>query len=284
MKDSMYFAPTEVEEAVKLLSEYGDQATILAGGTDLVPKINYYESRPSVLLYIGNLGIEGVKEENGKLVLGAMTTTSRLASDPLINEKAGALAEAARLTGSDAVRNSGTIGGNLANASPAADLVPPLLAMDAELVLTGVKGERTVAVKDFFTGPGKTVLGASEFIREIYFPVPKGRVVFLKLGRRKAMTLSVVNVAVRLHMDASGCHEARIAIGSMAPTAIRCSRAEKMLLGKKLDGKLIRACAEEAIADTRPIDDQRATAWYRRQAGKALVARAVAQAAGLDLQ
>ncbi len=284
MRDSMYFAPTEVEDAVKLLSDYGDQATILAGGTDLVPKINDYELKPSVLLYIGNLGIKGVKEENGKLVVGAMTTTSCIASDPLINEKAGALAEAARLTGSDAVRNSGTIGGNLANASPAADLVPPLLAMDAELVLTGVKGERTVAITDFFTGPGKTVLAASEFIKDIRIPVPQGRVVFLKLGRRKAMTLSVVNVAVRLHTDGSGCHEARIAIGSMAPTAIRCTQAETMLLGKKLDGELIQACAEKAIADTSPIDDQRATAWYRLQAGKTLVARAVAQAAGVDIQ
>ena len=141
-----------------------------------------------------------------------------------------------------------TIGGNLANASPAADLATPLLAMDAELLLMSDKGKRTVALKDFFTGPGKTVLRPGELIVEVSIPSLKGKTVFLKLGRRKAMTLSVVNVAVCLEMDGKKCKDARIAMGSVAPTPLRCTRAEGLLKGKGLDETLFAQCAAEAMA------------------------------------
>ena len=281
MKDVLYFAPTDVGEAVKLLAQYGDKATILAGGTDLVPKINYYELKPDVLLYIGGLGLDYIKEAGGKLVLGATTPTAKIAASNLIAQKAPALAEAARLTGSPAIRTAATLGGNLANASPAADLAAPLLAMDAELLLQSAAGQRTVALQDFFTGPGHTALQPGELIVEVAFPLPKGRTAFLKLGRRKAMTLSVVNVAVHLQMEGSLCRQARIALGAMAPTPLRCRQAEALLQGHNLDQTLITQAANAAIAESKPIDDQRATAWYRQQAGKALVARALAQAAGL---
>ena len=131
MKDGIYFAPTGVDEALNLLAEHGENAVILAGGTDLVPQINYYESKPDVLIYIGAIGPGYIREDNGKLIIGAGTTWSRLAVDPLITEKAGVLFEAVRQGSCVAVRNAGTIGGNLANASPAADLATPLLIMDA---------------------------------------------------------------------------------------------------------------------------------------------------------
>ena len=125
------------------------------------------------------------------------------------------------------------------------------------------------------------MLKPDELVTEIQIPSFEGNTVFLKIGRRKAMTLSVVNTAVRIDMDGKACREARIALGSMAPTPMRCVKAEKMLTGKPIDGTLIRKCAAEAIAEADPIDDQRATAWYRKRAGENLVARALAQAAGI---
>jgi len=282
MKDGMYFAPTRIAQALKLLAEYGEKAHILAGGTDLVPKINYYELKPDILLYIGELGLDYLKKKKGKLVIGATTLTATLTNNALVAQKASALAEAARQSGSIATRNAGTIGGNLANASPAADLATPLLVMDAKLLLGRAGGKRVVAIKDFFTGPGKTVLKPDELIIEIYVPSVKGRTIFLKLGRRKAMTLSVANVAVRLEMAGDTCNEVRIAMGAMSPTPMRCTRAEEMLKGRILDKALVNKSATEAVAETNPIDDQRATAWYRKKAGAALVAQALLQAASID--
>jgi carbon-monoxide dehydrogenase medium subunit len=283
MKNVMYFAPTEVEEALKVLAEYGEKVTILAGGTDLVPKINYYELKPDILLYIGGLALDHFKEENGKLIIGATTPTAKLAFSALAAGKVKALAEAARLSGSIATRSTATIGGNLANASPAADLATPLLAMDAQVLLASAGGKRVVAIKDFFVGPGHTVRRPNELIVEIYIPSFKGKTVFLKLGRRKAMTLSVVNVAVRLDMSTRTCNEAHIALGSVAPTPIRCPKAEEVLKGRVLDKALITQCAAQAMAESNPIDDQRATAWYRKKAGTALVARALVQASGINI-
>jgi len=282
MKDTMYFAPKGIEEAVRLLAEYGEKASLLAGGTDHVPKINYYEIKPHILIYIGGMGLEYIKEEKQELLIGAMATTAKLSANVLVDEKATALAEAARRSGSIAIRNAATIGGNLANASPAADLATPLLVMDAHLFLASTRGIRVVAIKDFFIGPGETVLNPDELIVEISISPFKGKTVFLKLGRRKAMTLSVVNVAVRLDMIGKTCNEARIALGSVAPTPMRCIKAEEMLKGKMLDNALIAQCASVAITETKPIDDQRATAWYRKRAGETLVVRALMQASCIE--
>jgi carbon-monoxide dehydrogenase medium subunit len=281
MKETSYFAPSKIDEALKLLSQYGERAALLAGGTDLVAKINYYELQPEVLVYLGELGLDTLQEENGHLRIGSMTPTARLAADPLIALKAPALAEAARQSGSEAVRNASTIGGNLANASPAADLATPLLVMDAQISVSSLRGKRRVAIRDFFLGPGRTVILKDELITDIVIPPWKGKTGFLKLGKRQGMTLSVVNVAVRLEMTGQTCNDARIALGAMAPTPIRCRQAEKMLQGKGMDEGLISQGAAAAIAESQPIDDQRATAWYRRKAGEALVARALMQTAGL---
>jgi CO/xanthine dehydrogenase FAD-binding subunit len=281
MRDVGYFAPTEVGEAVKVLAEQGEQVAILAGGTDLVAELNYYDIKPGALLYIGGLGLDYIKEEDGKLVIGAGTTTAHLIASDLITDKFSVLADAAKTHGSPAVRTAATIGGNLGTASPAGDLIPPLMVMDAELLLVSAKGERVVAVKDFFTGPGETVRAADELIVEIRVPLAQGKAVFQKLGRRKAQVCSIASTAVRLVMDGGTCKEARIVLGSMAPTPLRCTEAETMITGKKLDESLIAKCAAKAVSESNPIDDQRATAWYRKKAGTALVARALAQAAGI---
>lgn len=281
MREVNYFAPTDVGEAVKLLAEHGDKAVVLAGGTDLVAALNYYEIKPGTLVYIGGLGLDYIKEEDGKLVIGAGTTGAQLIASDLIAEKFPVLLDAARTHGSPAVRSVATIGGNLGTGSPAGDLIPPLMVMDAEVLLVSAGGERVVPVKDFFTGPQQTVRKPDELIVEIRVPLQAGKAAFQKLGRRKAQTCALASATARLEMDGKVCKDARIVLGSMAPTPIRCIKAEGMITGKELDEGLIAKCAAEAIAESSPIDDQRATAWYRKQAGKALVARAVAQAAGV---
>jgi len=205
---------------------------------------------------------------------------AKISASELIGEKARALAAAAASVGSPAVRTAATVGGNLVNASPAADTATPLLAMDAELKLVSEAGERTVPLADFFVGPGETVLRNTELLTEITVPVPKGKTVFAKLGRRKGMTCSVINVAVRLEMDREKCLDARIALGSMAPTPLRCRKAEALIKGRSIDSEVVKECAIAAIDESSPIDDERAAAWYRKQAGAALLARALKEASG----
>jgi len=282
MRDVQYFAPTDLGEALRLLSQYGAAATVLAGGTDLVPKINHYEIKPEVVLYIGRLGLDDVRVRDGTMIIGAATRMARLATDPVVAAKAPALAAAAQCCASVAIRTSATIGGNVANASPAADLVPPLVAMDAAVYLVSARGERQVAVKDFATGPHETALAPDELITEFHVPVPGGKTAFLKLGRRKAQTLSVVNVAVQLTLAGGSCQEARIAVGAMAPRVVRCQAAEALLVGRPVDAGLIAQAAAAAVSETMPVDDGRASAWYRRKAGQALIARALTAAAGLS--
>jgi len=281
MREVSYFAPTEVGEAVKLLDQHGEKAAVLAGGTDLVAQLNYYEIKPAALVYLGELGLDYVREEDGKLVIGAGTTIAHLLTNDLIAQKFGVLAEAAASHASPAVRTTATIGGNLGTASPAGDMIPSLMIMDADVVLASSKGQRTVPIQEFFTGPGETVRAPEELILEIHVPLLEGKAVFKKLGRRKAQVCSIVSTAVRLEMDGGVCKDARIVLGSMAPTPLRCVKAEAMVKGKAIDAALVAECAAQAVAESTPIDDQRATAWYRAKAGTALVDRALAQAAGI---
>jgi len=284
MSEALYFAASTLNEAMKLLGQYGKKAVILAGGTDLVPRINIYGLKPGALIYVGKLGLDYIKEEKGRMVIGAATPMAKIAGSKAVAKKAAALSEAALQAGTAAVRTAGTIGGNLANASPAADLATPLLVLDADLSLVSQKKKRMIALKDFFKGPGQTVLQPGEMIKEVSFPIPKGRTAFVKLGRRKALTLSVVNAAVRLEVNRKKCQEARIALGSVAPTPLRCPKAEGLLKDQEISKDLIAQCASEAMAASSPIDDQRASAWYRKKAGAAVVAKALARAAGLEME
>ncbi len=282
MRDVGYFAPTEIGEAVRLLAEHGEKMAVLAGGTDLVPALNYYEIKPSALLYIGGLGLDYIKEENGKLVIGAGTTLAHLLASQVVASKFGILHQALKKHSSVAVRTAATIGGNVGTGSPAGDLIPPLMIMDAEVVLVSTAGERVVPIAEFFTGPQQTVRRPDELIVELRVPLAAGNTAYEKVGLRKAQTCSTTSAAVRVAMDGNVCQDVRIVMGSMAPTPLRCKQAEALLKGKALDQALIEECAAQAVAETSPIDDQRATAWYRRKAGEAIVARALAQAAGIE--
>jgi carbon-monoxide dehydrogenase medium subunit len=285
MKEVKYFAPESVEEALRLLAEYGEKATVLAGGTDLVPRMNTYKLKPDILIYVGGLGLDYIREDGERLTIGAATPVGKLLASPLLARRANTLPEAARQLGSVAIQTTATIGGNLANGSPAADLAPPLLAMDAELILASAGRRRLVPVNEFFTGPGRTVLDVGELIAEISIPPFRGSTAFVKLGRRKTMTLAVVNSAARLEVDPGTmvCKDARVAVGAMAPTPVRCRKAEEALKGKALDRALLSACAAQAVDECSPIDDGRASAWYRKKAGAAVIARALIRASGMDL-
>lgn len=278
MREVLYYAPTELTEALRILADHREKAAVLAGGTDLLPKLNYYEVKPEALLYIGRLDLRSIHNGGPDLTIGATTTTADLATNELVQQYAPALAQAARLSGSIAIQNAATIGGNIANASPAADLAVALLAMDASARLVSHQGQRDVSLADFFLGPHQTILQPDELITQVRIPLSPGKTEFLKLGRRKGQTLAVVSVAVRLQMEGDLCQDARVVLGSMAPTPLRCRMAEDLLRGQKITQELIQETAKQAIAESSPITDQRATAWYRQQAGQALVRRAIQQA------
>jgi len=282
MQHFQFYSAKSLNDALRFLAENGDQTRVLAGGTDLIPELREEISRPGMVLNILEIeGLNGVREANQGLRIGCTTTHAQLVESDILRRSCSSLVQAAGSIGGPLIRNRGTIGGNIAHASPAADLASTLLSLDAEAVIMSQKGTREVALSDFFLGPGKTVLKADELLTEIAIPLPRGKGVFLKLGRRQAMTLSVVNVAVCLEMEGRKCREAKVALGSVAPTPIRCPGAERMLLSREMDEELIGKCAQEAMAVSKPVDDQRAKAWYRVQAGTVLVRRALARATGL---
>jgi len=281
MKENIFLSPKSVEELLQALAKHGEKAMVLAGGTDLVPRMNNGEVSPDIILYMGAIRLRYIKQKKGQIWIGAGTTWTDLIANPLIGQQVPVLAEAAKQGGVLATRNAGTIGGNLVNASPASDLAPPLLALNAKLFLRNKGRERIVPLEKFFVGPGKTSRMPDELLCEIRISPSKGKAHFFKLGRRKAMTLSVVNGAVWMDRDDGKCISVRIALGSVAPTPIRCYQAETLLKGKKLNKALIADCAKAAIAESQPIDDQRSSAWYRRKAGEALLTRTLISLANL---
>jgi carbon-monoxide dehydrogenase medium subunit len=279
-----YTAPTTLDEALSLLSEYGGRANVIAGGTDLVPKLKRREiGAPEYVIDLKGIpGLDEIKYDAGGLRLGALVTIGMVEDSARIQQGFGILAQAARSMASPQVRNRGTIAGNICNAVPSADSAPPLLTLGAGLKIISGKGERTVNIADFFTGPGQTALGDDEILREIQIPdmPPGAKGVYLKLTPRRAMDLAIVGVAVVVIPQDGICQDIRIALGAVAPTPIRAKKAEAVLKGQKLDDALIEKAAQAAAGEAKPIDDQRASAEYRRDMVGVLVKRAIKQAIG----
>jgi CO/xanthine dehydrogenase FAD-binding subunit len=282
MRRFEFYSPRSLGEALRFLSEKGERAKVIAGGTDLIPRLREGVSRPDFVLNVLEIGeLSGIREADEALHIGAITTHTQIAESSFLQRICPALTQAAASIGGPPVRNRGTIGGNIVNASPGADLALALLALDAEAVLRSEKGSRAVALEDFFTCPGQTVIRPDELLTEVTVRAPKGKGLFRKLGRRQAMSLSIVNVAVFMEMEGKVCRKCRVALGSVAPTPIRCPQAEEMIMNKETTPELLAKCAVEAIKATQPIDDQRAKAWYRIEAGTVLLRRALAEATGL---
>ena len=273
MNEGEFYRAASPQEAASLLAQHGEAARLLAGGTDLMVAINKRTFKPQVLVYLGEAGMTGISQDGESLLIGAATPLSEILASSLVQEKTPLLAAAIQQMASPAIRNAGTIGGNLANASPAADTAIPLLALGAWLKLLSAQGEREVPLAQFFTGPGQSVLGAGELIAQVVVPVQSAEAkwAYRKVGKRKAQSLSVVSVAIYCSLRGGKVSGAAIALGAVAPTPLLAVDAAAMLEGKALDEEIIAAAAKAAAQATSPIDDSRGTAWYRKRAGEAVV-------------
>jgi carbon-monoxide dehydrogenase medium subunit len=280
MRKFEFSSPASLTEALDLLERHGAEAKLIAGGTDLLVQMKSKLAAPEFVISLLKIPDLSGMGQNGKgCRIGALAKHAQIENDPILQGKWGLLAAAAHKIGSPQIRNLGTVGGNLCNASPAADTASPLLALEAEVVLAGKKRERRVSLDSFFSGPGKTVLAEGEILKEILIPpVPAGSVwAYLKLGRRKSLDLALVSVAVLLTLDSQtrSCMRARVALGAVSPTPVRARETEKFLEGKVLDGKVLREAGEIAQKECSPISDIRATAEYRKEIVKILVDRAI---------
>lgn len=277
-----YFAPATLDEAVALLGRYNGRASLMAGGTDLLVEIKENIRHPDFVIdlkKIPNLDYLTFDSAAG-LKIGALATVRMVETAPEVIQKYAGLARAARELGSIQVRHRATVAGNICRASPSADTPPPLIADRATVKLYSARGRRELPLEDFFTGPGQTVLAKDEILEEIAAPVPPPHTgkVYLKLGRRKAMELATVGVAVSLTLKGQVCRQIRIVLAAVAPTPIRACRAEELLRGEVVTEKTISAAARTAMAEARPISDVRSSADYRREMVGVLVTRAIRQA------
>ncbi len=282
-----YREPLTIEEAVALLRKYGNKAKVLAGGTDLVPLMKEKSLRPECvisILRIADLDYIRVDHDNG-LSIGALTTIRSIEQSPKLLPRYGIICQAANQMASTSVRNVATIGGNICNAIPSADMLPALIALSAVTKLVSNTGERTVSLEDFFTGPGGTLLKTDELLTEIQIPHPPAYTagVYIKYSTRGGEDLALVGVAASLTMEPGNetCTQAKVVLGAVAPTPMRARRAEKMLRGEKIDKGLAEKAARTASDESSPIDDIRGSAEYRREMIEIVARDAIIQAAEL---
>lgn len=285
---TQYHSVRSIDEALKLLNDYPERARIIAGGTDILLELEHGK-RPNVDILIDITRIpnlDKIQSNEAVITLGALVTHNHVVDSQLIRDYGLPLAQASWEVGAPQIRNRATIAGNLVTGSSANDTITPLMVLGAEVTLASVDGERTVALKDFYTGLRRSVMRPNEILTSISFPAmtsdEKG--IFIKLGLRRAQAISVVNCAVLLKMTADDTvAQASIALGSVAPTIIRIPSAEEALIGKKLSQETISQVANIAGATPTPIDDVRSTAEYRSEMVRVLVARALRKLA-LDTQ
>ncbi|HSN32723.1 MAG TPA: xanthine dehydrogenase family protein subunit M [Ideonella sp.] len=269
-----YLAPTRLQQALAALGLPGG-ATVLAGGTDLMPQGQAGRVRlATTLLNIRRVeGLDAIALDGDVLVLGALATITALREHPLVRAHAPLLAEAANHFASEQIRNAATLGGNLCNASPAGDMLPALLALDAEVELAALSNQGAVTTRrlpldGFFTGPGRTQREPHELLTAVRVPLgAAGRVTrWHKAGTRPALDISTIAIAFAARRDAAGClHDVRLALGAVAPTPLRAKAAEALLEGQRPGGALAEKAAQAAADAAHPIDDVRASAWYRRE-------------------
>jgi carbon-monoxide dehydrogenase medium subunit len=273
-----YLAPTSLEEALETVGQQTEGVQIIAGGTDLVPRMRSRVIEPKLLVDLRLLNLDGIEKTAYGIRIGASATHTDILESDLLAEHCPALCEAAADIAGPPIRNRGTVGGNLVNASPAADLAPPLLVYDAVVILAKAGSNREIPLVDFFTGPGQTVLAADELLTEIRIPAvpPNTTSKFIKLGKRKAMAVAVVSAAARLTIDEAGkISQARIALGSVAPTPIRARKAEASLEGQSPSSDLFTEAGQIAGSESSPISDIRASGSYRKKMVAVLTRRAL---------
>ena len=237
--------------------------------------VNLRKLSPEKLIYLGDCGLDGISVAGGSLAIGAAATIASIIKSDVVAQNAPLLIDACQTMANPAIRNTATIGGNVCNASPAADSALALLALGAEVNLVSSKGERSVAIEDFFTGPGQSVLASNEIVTGFSIPVKQegAKWGWSKLGQRKAEIIGIASVAISLRLVDGKCQGVRIALGAVAPTPLLAVKAAGMLEGQALEAGLIAQVAEAAAGEASPIDDIRASAWYRKQIVTEMVAR-----------
>ncbi len=275
-------APRSVEQAVALLAKHGAAAHALAGGTDLLAQMKSGARRPALIVDLKRIPeLMQVRESAGGLAIGAAVPAAELREHPVLRRLFPGVAEAAALIGSEQIQGRASLGGNLCNASPAADTTPALLVNDAEAEIAGPQGRRRAPVAAICTAPGRTSLAPGELVVALHLAKPAERSAdaYLRLIPRSEMDIAVVGAGVRIALAADGvCAVARIAIGAVAPTVIRVPEAEAQLVGTRLDAAALARMVEAVRAAARPIDDKRGTASYRRQVIGVLARRAAERA------
>jgi CO/xanthine dehydrogenase FAD-binding subunit len=275
-----YHRPATLEEACRLLAAE-PRAAILAGGTDLMVHLRQPQRGkcPPAVVNVKRIpGLAEIHASADAIRIGALATLATLIEHPVIQAEYPVLPFTARYMGSPAIRHLATVGGNVCNASPAADLPPVLLTLDAKVEIVGPSGPRRLALERFFRGPGQTALATGEIVAWIEFPRRHAGWVlrYERLDVRRAMDIAIAGVALALRCHGSRVAEARLALGAVAPVPLRVSEAEAALVAGGLHPNAIERVVELAVAAARPIDDVRATAEYRRDMVGTLLRRALA--------
>jgi carbon-monoxide dehydrogenase medium subunit len=272
-----WLSTASVDETCALLAQSDERTALIAGGTDLLTKMKHRRLVPRRLINIKKIpGLDRIRhDEREGLRIGALATIQAIEASPLVAKLSPALKQAAAVLGTTQIRNTGTLGGNLANASPSAEFAPPLLTLGASVRCVSHSGERLVPVEQLFVGPGKTVLRRDELLTEVRVPLmPAGaRGIYLKHSLRR-MDVAIASAAVLVCLDGDVCTDARIALGAVAPTPFRATKAEAALRGQRLSGDgLLEEVARLAAEESVPIDDFRAHAAYRRKLVAMLVGK-----------
>jgi carbon-monoxide dehydrogenase medium subunit len=278
-----FHEPITLPEACEIMGELKDKGRPLAGGTDLLVNMKKKLIAPGNLVSLSRIEeLKEIEASNGVLKIGACVTAVELTESEVISGSFGALVGGAASLGSPLVRNMATIGGNIVTARPAADLPPALMVYGAEVVLKRSSGDRVVPLEDLLKGPGETLLGPDEILTQVLLikPQPAAGAAYVKLGVRKTLEISLVNVAAYIGLDSQdgSIQTARVVLGAVASTPIRAPSAEKILLGEKPSDALFEDAGNEAAKDSRPIDDYRGSAEYRRDMVKILTRRALSKA------
>ena len=276
-----YVKPGSLNEVLSVLDELrGKKAHVLAGGTDLIPRLRDKSKQAEYVVDLACAGLNQVVFETAQLRIGALVTFATLCGHAEVKRQVPAIAEAAIKVGAAQTRNLATIGGNLCEGVPSNDSAPALLALDASFRLQAKGTDRLVPAEQFFVGPRRTVLQAGEIMTEIIVPLRDGlKSNFLRFGRRKAMSLSVVSAAAAVALqDRQTFVTARIALGAVAPVPMRAHRAEQVLVGQKIVRELLSEAAAVAATEISPISDMRGSAEYRRSLAAVLVRRALENA------
>ncbi len=276
-----YFCPTTLSEAIALLQKHGDDAKILSGGQSLLPMMKLRLASPPVIIDINRIdGLSYIRESDGYLRIGSLTREADLDVSGLIRSKYPILADTTSVIADPLVRNSATVGGNLAHADPANDHPATMLALNAEIVATGSKGARTIAIHDFFTGLFATALTPDEILTEIRIPVPAKRSggAYVKV-ERKVGDFAIAAVAVQLTLDQNNSiQKAGIGLTNVGPTVIHAKDAEDFLVGKIAEPGVFGKAAELAANASQPSSDLRGPAEYKRALVKTLTVRALNRA------